>query len=122
MKFISNYLRYTVLLFRDAAINMYVILELPANFVIVEVYVFRLQSSRSFENSVHPCQNTRCNIPEDNNLLMYFFFFVSVRDQLEAEGSHCLSYFVSTCVLVGCVRSNMKQAVRFRTCIFRQPV
>jgi hypothetical protein len=40
MKFIANYLRYTVLLFRDAAINMYEILELPANLVIVEVHVF----------------------------------------------------------------------------------
>jgi len=31
------------------------------------------QASKSSETSVHSWQNIRCNIPKDNNLLMYFF-------------------------------------------------
>ena len=51
---------------------------------------------------------------------MYFFLFVSVGVPKEAEGSYCRSYFASTCVLVGCIPSNLKQAVRFRTCIYQR--
>jgi len=42
---------------------------------------------------------------------------VSVGDHIEIGGSYCRSRFASTCVLVGCIQSNLKQAVRFRTCI-----
>ena len=91
---------------------MFEILEHPTDFVIVGFHLLWWHRHKDplkllyTPGRIHVVTHQKTII-----FLGIFFPFVSVGDHIAVEGSCCRSYSASTCVLVGCIPSNLKHAV-----------